>query len=229
MTHSRFFQQDNETRRWVEVADGVAREKVGQQFRENATKKNHEKSHRKRLQRREQRLQRMLRRNASLGSEKEQKRGIARSSSDSAAFLCSKMPFSRPLNTPFHQPINEPSNASHHGQNIVMSRNGRSWWQSQAIDFFDIEWESCSSEVSLSVAEDEEEPHQAELSRQESPQGVLDLSPFPALPPKEVTRQESLVPPQESLDPNFLLDPLAAPPLLSSESLTLITRNKLSS
>ena len=109
-----------------------------------------------------------------------------------------------------------------------MSRNELSGWQSRAIDFFDSEWESCSSEVSLSDGEDRDEPLQTELFRQESPQGVLDPFPFEdpvekMPPPTKLTRRERLEP-QESLDPNFLVDPLAAPPLLSSESLTLIAK-----
>jgi hypothetical protein len=43
------------------VNESIAREKVGQQFRENATKKNVEKSHIRRLQRREQKLERIRR------------------------------------------------------------------------------------------------------------------------------------------------------------------------
>lgn len=57
-----FVRMDNATKQWHEVSDAAAREKVGQQFRENSTKKDYRKIHARRLQRRQQKQKRIERR-----------------------------------------------------------------------------------------------------------------------------------------------------------------------
>ena len=158
------FLQDNKINRWTEVGDAAAREKVGQQFRENMVKKNHEKSHLKRLQRREQRLQRTLRRNASEGSNASQ--ASEGSQQDKAT---ERIP----------------------GENSAgLSSNQDNGWRRRAadffhnVDFFHSEGESSCSDFSLSGSEGEQDPRQTELLRQDSPTRVLD--PFPFVDPFEV-------------------------------------------
>ena len=56
--------QDSKTGQWYEVSEAAAREKVGQQLRENLTKKDAEKSHNRRVLRRQQKQERKKRRQA---------------------------------------------------------------------------------------------------------------------------------------------------------------------